>query len=97
MQVIYLIREKGIDINSVLADVNKLNSENESERSNLSGFTVYFPDKIKMKNITKDTENDTGFNMPDLDFNQVPEYSSCTNSEEEVDIGFKPKPGNMTK
>ena len=93
MQVLYLIKEKGIDINSIFNELNqvtfhesnvlsssKAKKNNEEEKYNnniyennidinnnnnliinnnkdnnndseMSGLTVYFPDKIKMNNI----------------------------------------------
>lgn len=57
------------NINNVVGDIN-----NYSEMSNL---TVYFPDKVKMKNIM---ETKWGENIPKLDFGYVPEYSSESES-----------------
>lgn len=69
MQVLFLIKERGIDINSFLNEVNNISfNENVKELvinsirdddsnlngngiNDLSGITVYFPDKVKMKNI----------------------------------------------
>ena len=87
MRMLYLIKEKGIDINAILNEVkNESNVEsiNKSERSeenkliNSSNLTIYFQDKIKMKNISETKE---AKNLPKIDFNQIPEYSF--QSEEE--------------
>ena len=76
-------------INSILNEV-KNGSNNESlnqseayEENNLknsSNLTIYFPDKINMKNImqTKEAEN-----IPKIDFNQVPEYSFQSEEEKQ--------------
>ena len=106
MQVLFLIKEKGIDINSFLNEVNKI-SLNESKNieqgyydenkydnnlviksirddegnlneNNISGITVYFPDKIKMNNIM---DTNWGKNIPKLNFGYVPEYTSENNSD----------------
>ena len=93
MQVLFLIKEKGIDINSFLTEVNQIslngyekeleiNNINDDEdnlnRNDLSGITIYFPDKVKMKNIM---ETNFGKNVPKLNFGNVPEYSSENNTE----------------
>jgi len=96
MQVLFLIKERGIDINSFLDEVNKISfNENaqglvinsiRDEDSNIngngvndmSGITVYFPDKVKMKNIM---ETNWGKNIPKLNFGYVPEYSSENNTD----------------
>ena len=98
MQVLFLIKEKGVDINYFLNEVNQIslnnynNSSNNNElvikslrddnsinnENNISGMTVYFPDKIKMNNIM---ETNWGKNIPKLNFDYVPEYSSENNSD----------------
>ena len=96
MQVLFLIKERGIDINSFLNQVNNISfNENVKELvinsirdddsnlngngiNDLSGITVYFPDKVKMKNIM---ETNWGKNIPKLNFEYVPEYSSENNSD----------------
>ena len=93
MQVLFLIRERGIDINSILDEVNQvsfngyepnfiINSIRDDDgilnENNISGITVYFPDKIKMNNIT---QTNWGKNIPKLNFEYVPEYSSENNSD----------------
>ena len=94
MQVLFLMKERGIDINSYLNEVNQIsfngygqglliNSLRDNDDDNLkgsdsSGITVYFPDKIKMKNIM---ETNWGKNIPKLNFGYVPEYSSENNTE----------------
>ena len=96
MQVLFLIKERGIDINSFLDEVNQISfNENaqglvinsiRDEDSNIngngindmSGITVYFPDKVKMKNIM---ETNWGKNIPKLNFGYVPEYSSENNTD----------------
>ena len=78
MKMLYLIKEKGIDINEILSEVkNESNKESKnksesSERNIINNLTIYFPDKIKMKNImdTKEAQN-----LPKINFNQIPEYS----------------------
>ena len=96
MQVLFLIKERGIDINSFLDEVNQISfNENaqgliinsiRDEDSNIngngindmSGITVYFPDKVKMKNIM---ETKRRKNIPKLNFGYVPEYSSENNTD----------------
>ena len=120
MQVLYLIKEKGIDINSILNELNqvtfhetnilsssKAKKNNEEEKYNnnidennidikdnnnlnnnnikdntneseMSGLTVYFPDKIKMNNIN---ETKWGKNIPILNFGCVPDYNSESDSQ----------------
>jgi len=96
MQVLFLIKERGIDINSFLNQVNNISFNenakelvinsirdddsnlNENGINDLSGITVYFPDKVKMKNIM---ETNWGKNIPKLNFEYVPEYSSENNSD----------------
>ena len=95
MQVLFLIKERGIDINSVLNEVNQIsfNSYNQEYEINsgrndtdnlnensLSGITVYFPEKVKMKNIM---ETNWGKNIPKLNFGYVPEYTSENNTKNE--------------
>ena len=96
MQVLFLIKERGIDINSFLDEVNQI-SFNENAQgliinsirdediningngiNDMSGITVYFPDKVKMKNIM---ETNWGKNIPKLNFGYVPEYSSENNTD----------------
>ena len=88
MRILYLLKEKKTDTNTILNEVknetiiqsiNKsdINDENENNFSN-SNLTVYFPDKVNMKNIIQTKE---AVNIPKIDFNQVPEYSF--QSEEE--------------
>ena len=59
MRVLYLIKEKGIDINTILNEVKKdsnidyiSNSEIRKD-SNSSRMTIYFPDKKKWKVLWK--------------------------------------------
>ena len=94
MQVLFLIKEKGVDINYFLNEVNQisLNEYNNNElnikslrdsnsannENDISGMTIYFPDKIKMKNIM---DTNWGKNIPKLNFDYVPEYSSENNSD----------------
>ena len=103
MQVLYLMKEKGININSFLTQVNHITFVQKNEKENfkensynnrliiksirddesqneneMSGITVYFPDKIRMNNIM---ETNWGKNIPKLNFELVPEYSSENNSD----------------
>ena len=96
MQVLFLIKERGIDINSFLNEVNQISfNENVKELvinsirdddsnyngngiNDMSGITVYFPDKVKMNNIM---ETNWGKNIPKLNFEDVPEYSSENNTD----------------
>ncbi len=142
MQVLYLIRENGIDINLFLNEANQVtfheptpcsfsennnknngenknlnnnnnsnkdnnkNQENEEKKDNkennenidcnlinnniiednninesgLSSITAYFPDKVKMNNIM---ESEWGKNIPKLNFGNVPEYSSDSDSQQQ--------------
>ena len=81
MRMLYLIKEKGIDINTILNEVKKESNNdsinnreinNESYLTNSSNMTIYFPDKINMKNIM---ETKVADKIPKIDFNQIPEYS----------------------
>ena len=150
MQVLYLVKERGIDINSILAEVNQItfheltsslpsnnikkeneNNEENKENSNnkineikgindnndineknenynndnnnininlnnnnqiesnsnnnfeseRSDLTVYFQDKVKMNNIM---ETKTGQNIPKLNFGYLPEYSSDSDSQQNI-------------
>ena len=150
MQVLYLVKERGIDINSILAEVNQItfheltsslpsnnikkenenNEENKENSNNIikeikgindnndkneknendnndyntninnnlngnnqiescgndfeserSDLTVYFQDKIKMNNIM---ETKTGQNIPKLNFGYLPEYSSDSDSQQNI-------------
>ena len=80
MRMLYLIREKGIDINEILNEVkNESNNEsiNRSQESfgnnnNSSTMTIYFPDKITMPNIMETKKAEI---IPKIDFNQIPEYT----------------------
>ena len=87
MKVLYIIKENGIDINSILNEINnednnKDSNENNSETNRSSNLTVYFPDKVHMKNTmeTKGAEK-----IPNLDFNQIPEYSFRSEKENQND------------
>jgi hypothetical protein len=79
MRMLYLIKEKGIDINEILNEVkNESNNEsiNKSQESygnnNSSTMTIYFPDKINMPNIMETKKAEI---VPKIDFNQIPEYT----------------------
>ena len=87
--ILYLLKEKGIDIDSILNEVknepineslNKSEPNEENNLKNSSNLTIYFPDKVNMKNImqTKEAEN-----IPKIDFNQVPEYSFQSDEEKQ--------------
>jgi septal ring factor EnvC (AmiA/AmiB activator) len=93
MRMLYLIKEQGIDINTILNEVkNESNNEsiNKSEiidknnDNTLSSLTVYFPDKVNMKNIMELKEVEK---VPAIDFNNLPEYSF--QSEEEKQNNFE--------
>ena len=95
MRILYLIKEKGIDINSILNEMkNESNNEsinsyeisNDSNLTNSSNVTIYFPDKINMK---KTMETKGADKVPKIDFNQIPDYSFQSdedkkNNEEEL-------------
>lgn len=76
MQVIFLIKERGIDIDEFVNDVMKMSNSDISERSEISINTVYFPDKIKM-------ENEKEKNVPILNFDCIPSYQSDSDEEDE--------------
>ena len=89
MRILYLLKEKGIDINSILNEVknesnneslNKIEANEDNKLNNSSNLTIYFPDKVNMKNImeTKGAEN-----IPKIDFNQVPDYSFQSEEEKQ--------------
>ena len=89
MRMLYLLKEKGIDINTILNEVkNESNNESinkseildENNLKNSSNLTVYFPDKINMKNIMETKE---AKNVPKIDFNQIPEYSFQSDEEKQ--------------
>ena len=116
MQVLYLIKEKGIDINSILEEVNQVtfhensfylnnhiqkdeednnfNSNLNNDDSQMSKMTVYFPDKVKMNNIM---ESKWASIIPKLNFGDVPEYTSESVTENQVQKNEKFNPnGNNT-
>ena len=89
MRILYLLKEKGIDINTILNDVKeennteqiyKMESYEENNIHNSSNLTVYFPDKVNMKNImdTKEAQK-----VPNIDLNFVPEYSFHSDDEKQ--------------
>lgn len=93
MRMLYLLKEKGIDIDKILNEV-KSESNNEyinkseikeiNEDNNLknsSNLTIYFPDKVNMNNIMQTKE---AKNVPKIDFKQIPEYS-FTDEEKQND------------
>lgn len=116
MQVLYLIKEKGIDINSILEEVNQVtfhensfylnnhiqndeednnfNANLNNDDSQMSKMTVYFPDKVKMNNIM---ESKWASIIPKLNFGDVPEYTSESVTENQVQKNEKFNPnGNNT-
>lgn len=89
MRILYLIKEKGIDINSVLNEVkkesyaiNSCDANNESNLTNSSNLTIYFPDKINMRNIM---ETKGAQKIPRIDINQIPEYSFQSEEDKQND------------
>jgi hypothetical protein len=89
MRILYLIKEKGIDINSVLNEVkkesyaiNNCDENNESNLTNSSNLTIYFPDKINMRNIM---ETKGAQKIPRIDINQIPEYSFQSEEDKQND------------
>lgn len=89
MRILYLIKEKGIDINSVLNEVkkesyaiNNCDADNESNLTNSSNLTIYFPDKINMRNIM---ETKGAQKIPRIDINQIPEYSFQSEEDKQND------------
>lgn len=83
MKVLYLIKERGINIEDILNEVIDMNNEENlmgTNRTNNSDFTVYFNDKVHMKNImdTKEAKK-----VPLMDFNKVPTYRPDSDSEYE--------------
>lgn len=82
MQVIYLVKERGINIDEILNDVSQMNSipNSSTSRSEISkASTVYFPDKVKMEESKEQ-------NVPKLDFASVPTYKSSSHSETENNV-----------
>lgn len=78
MQVIYLIKEKGINIDDVLNDVSQMGT---SELNTLrSQDTVYFPDKVQMNDIMTTQK---GKSIPKMDFGCIPSYHSDSSEEED--------------
>ena len=92
MKMLYLIKEKGIDINAILNEVkNETNIElNKSESNegnvfdNSNNSTIYFPDKIKMRNIM---ESKQAQKIPTINFKQIPEYSFQSEEEKSNNKG----------
>ena len=89
MRILYLIKEKGIDINSVLNEVkkescaiNNCDANDESNLTNSSNLTIYFPDKINMRNIM---ETKGAQKIPRIDINQIPEYSFQSEEDKQND------------
>ena len=83
MKVLYLIKERGINIEDILNEVIDMNSEGNlmtTNRSDYSNFTVYFNDKIKMNDIMESKE---AKKIPLMDFSKVPTYRPDSDSEEE--------------
>ena len=89
MRILYLLKEKGIDINTILNEVKdednieqiyKSESTEENNIQNSSNLTVYFPDKVNMKNIMETKE---AKNVPTIDFNYIPEYSFRSDDEKQ--------------
>ena len=84
IKILYIIKENGVDINNILNDINNEDNNKNSNGNTLdsncsSKSTVYFPDKVHMKNTmeTKGAEK-----IPKLNFNQVPEYSFRSEKED---------------
>ena len=83
MKVLYLIKERGINIEDILNEVIDMNNEENlmtTNRTNNSDFTVYFNDKVQMKNIMETKE---AKKVPLMDFNKVPTYRPDSDSEDE--------------
>ena len=94
MQVIYLIKEKGINIEDILNDVSQMNGNNNdignSNRSEVSTTsTVYFQDKVNMKSSSREGSD---IKVPGLNLGVIPPYVS--DSEEEEDDDDKNNSGN---
>ena len=78
-----LIKERGINIEDILNEVIDMNNEENlmtTNRTNNSDFTVYFNDKVQMKNIMETKE---AKKVPLMDFNKVPTYRPDSDSEDE--------------
>ena len=85
MKVLYLIKERGINIEDILNEVIDMNSEGNlmtTNRSDYSNFTVYFQDKIKMNDIMESKE---AKKVPLMDFSKVPTYRPDSDSEDNDD------------
>ena len=95
MQVLFLIKERGIDINSFLNEVNQISLnryENENElvvkslrndENNLNESNVSGITAYFPDKVKMKNIMDTnwGKNIPRLNFGDVPEYSSENNSD----------------
>ena len=84
MQVIYLIKEKGINIEDILNDVSQMNGNNNdiagSNRSEISTTsTVYFQDKVNMKSSANERS------VPGLNLGVIPPYVSDSEEEDDDD------------
>lgn len=85
MQVIYLIKEKGINIEDILNDVSQMNSNNNndiagSNRSEISTTsTVYFQDKVNMKSSPHERS------VPGLNLGVIPPYMSDSDEDDDDD------------
>ncbi len=89
MKVLYLIKERGINIEDILNEVIDMNSEGNlmtTNRSDYSNFTVYFNDKIKMNDIMESKE---AKKIPLMDFSKVPTYRPDSDSEEEENEDYE--------
>ena len=72
----YNENKNNIDNNLIINSIR----DNNNNESGISDLTVYFPDKIKMKNIM---ETKWGKNIPKLNFGYVPEYSDLDSGQQE--------------
>ena len=87
MKVLYMLKRKGIDLNDILNEINnelkdevaKKNKEPIIDSDSSSSITIYFPDKI---NMISTMENKGAKKIPNLDFNQIPEYSFQSENEQ---------------
>jgi hypothetical protein len=85
MKVMYLLQKKGIPIDDIINEnftVNDSVNSQVSDSQNQSMMTVYFPDKINIKN-NKYPSNKYKVDVPLLDFSSIPAYESNSSCEKD--------------
>ena len=75
MEVMYLLKNKGISLDDVIKEAadNRRSRENLTDESLISNATVYFPDKITMK---PNGVQKSSLYIPPLNFSNIPSYET---------------------